>query len=149
MKKIFTITTILSLFGCGQKDSKQADNSSAKTEQYVSMSCQTGDITLTLNPDNTFDLTILFWDNNTKSHKGSESIKGTWTKNQKDLVLKTSDNKNINYALTTTNMKIGDMEINSLTYGFKSADINFFGSDIDLLEREQTDNFLRGATKQK
>ena len=113
------------------------------------MTCQTGDITLTLNPDNTFDLTILFWDNDTKSHKGSESVKGTWTKNQKDLVLKTSDNKNINYALTTTNMKIGDMEINSLTYGFKSADINFFGSDIDLQEREQTDNFLRGATKQK
>ena len=92
------LTTILSFFGCGQKDEKMADTpSQTKTEQYVSMSCQTGDITLTLNSDNTFDLTILFWDNKTNSHNGSETIKGTWTKDQNKLALKTADNKNINY----------------------------------------------------
>ena len=147
MRRLFMITTILSLFGCGQKDSKHAENSPANTEQYVSMTCQSGDITLTLNHNNTFVLTILFWDNDTKSHKGSESIIGTWTKNQKDLLLKTSDDKNIYYTLTTTAMKIGDMEISCLTYGFKCADINFFGSNIDLQEKEKTDNFLRRATK--
>jgi hypothetical protein len=111
------------------------------------MSCQTGDITLTLNPDNSFDLTIQFWDDKTKSHNGSETIKGSWTKDQNKLALKTSDDKHINYELTKTNMKIGDLEINSVTYGFKSSDKEFFGSDIDLLEREQTDNFLRDAAK--
>ena len=46
-------TSILTFLGCGQTSSKNANDNNieqtSKTEQYVSMDCQTGDITLTLN----------------------------------------------------------------------------------------------------
>ena len=146
-------TTILTFFGCGQTNSKNnADNKVAqanKTEQYVSMDCQTGDITLTLNSDQTFDLTILFWDSRTNQHTGQESVKGNWVKADKILTLTTTEKNKIIYELTTTNMKIGDHEVNSTTYGFKSNDKDFFATKFDLLEKGQTDEFLINATKQK
>ena len=144
------LTTILSLFGCGQKDNKKTDSSPLTTaEQYVSMDCQAGDITLTLNADNSFELTILFWDDKTKSHNGSETIKGTWTKDQEKLTLKTTDNWTISYKLTTTNIKIGNLEINNVAFGFTSSDKSFFGSNIDLLERGQAEKFFKDAVINK
>ncbi len=146
-------TSILIFFGCGQTNEKNNAENNAdkkiKSEQYVSMDCQTGDITLTLNSDQTFDLTILFWDSKTSQHTGQENVKGNWKKADKTLTLITSEKNNIVYELTTTNMKIGEHEINSSTYGFKSNDKDFFASRFDLLEKGQTDEFLINATKQK
>ena len=153
MKFIIMWTSILSFFGCGQTNEKNIAENNAdqknKSEQYVSMDCQTGDITLTINSDQTFDLTILFWDSKTNQHTGQESVKGNWTKEDKTLTLITSDKNIIVYELTTTNMKIGEHEINSSTYGFKSNDKDFFASRFDLVEKGQTDEFLINATKQK
>ena len=153
MKFIIMWTSILSFFGCGQTSNKNnVDNKTAqtnKTEQYVSMDCQTGDITLTLNPDKKFDLTILFWDNKTNQHTGQQSVMGNWSKLDKILTLITNNQNKIVYELTKTNMKIGDHEINCITYGFKSNDKDFFATHFDLLEKGQTDEFLINATKQK
>jgi len=152
MKFIIMWTSILTFFGCGQTSSKTNSDKlpqTIKTEKYSSMDCQTGDITLTLNPEKTFDLTILFWDNNSHQHTGKESINGKWVKADKILTLATTDNNKIIYELTTTYMKIGNLEINSLTYGFKSNDKDFFATGFDLLEKVQTDEFLINATKQK
>ena len=146
------LTSLLTFFGCGQTSSKNNSNKppqTTKTEQYVSMDCQMGDITLTLNPDQTFDLTILFWDNNTHQHTGQESVKGNWVKAGKVLTLTSNDQNKIIYELTTINMKIGDHEINSMAYGFKSNDNDFFATHFDLLEKEQTDEFLINSTNQK
>jgi hypothetical protein len=152
LKFLIMWTSILTFISCGQTNSKnKVDNKveqTIKTEQYVSMDCQTGDITLTLNPDKTFDLTILFWDRKTNQHTGHESVKGNWVKSGKVLTLTTNDKNIIIYELTTTNMKIGDHEINSKTYRFKSNEKDFFATKFDLLEREQTDDFLMKATKQ-
>jgi len=144
-------TSLLTFFGCGQPTTKDNNDKTAqtnKTEQYVSMECRAGDITLTLHTDQTFDLTILFWDEKTQQHKGQKSINGKWSKADKTLTLMTSDNNKIIYELTTTNMKIGDLEINSTTYGFKSNDKNFFATGFGLLEKNQTDDFLLNASKQ-
>ena len=153
MQFIIMWTSILTFFGCGKTNSKNNTSNKVdqtiKTEQYVSMDCQTGDITLTLNSDQTFDLTILFWDGKTNQHTGQESVKGNWVKADKVLTLTTNDKNKIIYALTTTNMKIGDHEINSTTYGFKSNDKDFFATHFDLLEKGQTDEFLINSTKQK
>ena len=138
MNRLLLWATLLSLFGCGQKNNGQIP----LHEKYVSMMCQTGDITLTLNSDKTFDLTILFWDDKTKQHTGKESLNGTWVKEDKSLTLTSSDNK-IKYEITTTNMKIGTMEVNTKTYRFKSNDKDFFGTGYDLLEQEETDAFLK------
>lgn len=152
--KIFIMwTSILTFLGCGQAISKKTNDNKIeqtnKTEQYVSMTCQTGDITLTLNPDKTFNLIILFWDSKTNQHTGQETLKGNWIKDKKRLTLITSDNNKIIYDSKTTNMKIGNNEINAMTYGFISNDKDFFGTSFDLLEKEQTDKFLLEATKQK
>ena len=45
--------------------------------------------------------------------------------------------------------KIGDLEINATTYGFKSNNKNFFATGFGLLEKNQTDEFLLNATKQQ
>ena len=146
-------TSILTFFGCGQTSSENNVGDKVvqtnKKEQYVSMDCQTGDITLTLNSDQTFDLTILFWDGKTNQHTGQESVNGKWVKADNVLILTTSDKNKISYELTTTNMKIGDLEINSATYGFKSNDKDFFATNFDLLEKGQTHEFLINATKQE
>jgi hypothetical protein len=152
--KIFIMwTSILTFLGCGLAISKKANDNKIgqtnETEQYVSMNCQTGDITLTLNPDMTFNLIILFWDSKTNQHTGQEIVKGNWTKDEKRLTLITSDNNKIIYDSKTTNMKIGNIEINAMTYGFISNDKAFFGTSFDLLEKGQTDKFLLEATKQK
>lgn len=152
MKFILMWTLMLTFFGCGLTSSKNNSDKpthTTKREQYASMDCQTGDITLTLNPDQTFDLTILFWENNIHQHTGQESVKGSWVKADKILTLTTSDNNKIIYELTNTNMKIGDLEINSGTYGFKSNDKDFFATGFGLLEKGQTDEFLINASKQK
>ena len=153
MRFLIMWTSILTFLGCGQTSSKNANDNkieqTEKTEQYVSMDCQTGDITLTLNPDKTFNLTILFWDSKTNQHTGQETVKGNWTKDEKRLTLTTSDNNKIIYDSKTTNMKIGNNEINAFTYGFISNDKAFFGTSFDLLEKGQTDKFLLEATKQK
>jgi hypothetical protein len=153
MKFMSMLTAILGFFGCGETDNKNnvenKTDQTNKTEQYVSIDCQKGDITLTLNPDKNFDLIILFWDSKTNQHTGQESVKGVWAKANKLLTLTTTDNNKIVYELTKTNMKIGDNEINGITYGFKSNDKDFFATDFDLLEKEQTDEFLLNAIKQK
>lgn len=153
MKFIIMWTSILTFLGCGQTRSKNSEDNkvvqTGKVEQYVSMTCQTGDITMTLNTNKTFDLTILFWDNKIKTHTGQETLKGRWTKDDKRLILITSENNKIIYELKTTNMKIGNNEINAMTYGFISNDKAFFGTSFDLLEKGQTDKFLLDASKDK
>jgi hypothetical protein len=153
MKLIIMWTTILTFFGCGQAPNKNVSDdkrsNSDKAEQYVSITCPTGDITLTLNSDKTFDLTILYWDNITKQHTGNETLKGSWTKAEDKLTLNSNDNNKIRYKLTSTSMKIGNNEIKFVTFSFTSNDKDFFGSRYNLLEKEQTDNFLLKATKQE
>lgn len=63
------------------------------------------------------------------------------------MTLTTNDKNKIIYELTTTNMKIGDHEINSTTYGFKSNGKNFFATHFDLLEKGQMIAMLRIITK--
>lgn len=153
IKFLIMWASVLTFLGCGQTISRNSNDNkielTGETEQYVSMDCQTGDITLTLNPDKTFNLTILFWDSKTNQHTGQEIVKGNWTKNEKRLTLITSDNNKIIYDSKTTNMKIGNNEINAMTYGFISNDKDFFGTRFDLLEKGQTDKFLLETTKQK
>jgi len=147
-KFLLVWTTLISFLGCGQKNDK-VNNDNAKTiltEQYVSIDCPTGDITLTLNSDQTFDLVILFWDNESQKHTGNESVKGKWYKSDKDLVLITKNNTII-YEVTTTNMKIGNLELNAFSYGFKSNDKDFFATDYKLVEQAKTDEFLLKAIK--
>ena len=141
--------SMLTFFGCGQTNNKPEHkmDKAANAEQYVSMDCQTGDITLTLKSDNNFDRTILLWDDKTNKHTGQETIQGSWTKAGKILTLVTTDNNKIVYELTTTNMKIADHEVNNKAYSFQSNEKDFFGTKFDLLEKEQADQFIKTAIK--
>ena len=150
MKGLIMLTIIFTFLGSGPTASKDKDENriiqTNNKEQYVSMDCQKGDITLTLDTNNTFDLTILFWDNKTLKHTGQESIKGKWLKSEKLLTLSTDDNI-IKYEVKTSHLKIGNKELNCPTYGFKSNSKDFFATSFDLLEKEQTDKFLNNAVK--
>ncbi len=154
IKLLLLCIALTTFLGCNQQSNKPVNKATdvihiTKTERYVSMDCHKGDITLTLDTNNTFDLTILFWDSVARKHTGQESVKGHWSKGAKKLTLTTSDNNKIIYELSTTFMKIGSNEINATTYGFKSSDKDFFASGINLLDQEQTDSFLLKASKEK
>lgn len=154
----FTLTVIvfvIAFTGC-KSNAKSSDKpqpavvkSGGKTEQYVSMDCQKGDITLGLKPDSSFNLNIQYWDNATKQHTGQESITGTWSKGDKNLVLLSSDNNMIIYQQDTTSMQIGTSKVVVDAYRFKSNMRDFFASGYELLEKEQTDKFLSNAVNAK
>src|ERR1700745_2266675 len=95
MKYLSLTLVVCVLMSCGQNKSA----SLSKPEKYVSLMCETGDITLTLNPDNTFDMIILYWSQQARKHVGQERVTGTWLKSDKDLILKTDDQNEIKYTL--------------------------------------------------
>lgn len=133
--------------GCNSKDSSQKSTEQKPTkpllEQYVSLECQAGDITLTLHNDHTFDLNIQLWNEETQEHIGEENIEGNWEKSERELTLTTSENQIIVYTLSTERLKIKDRELDAVSYQFKSNTKNFFGTHFNLLDKNQTDAFFK------
>lgn len=150
--RLLFLFSFIAVLGCNQKNSTQNTQDSQKPsipllEQYVSLDCQNGDITLTLNKDETFDLNIQLWDNESQEHIGEESIKGHWSKSGQELTLTSSENQVIVYTLTTHKLEVKDQELNAVTYKFKSNSKNFFGTNFDLLDKNQLDTFFKKAIK--
>ena len=144
MTRLLLWTALVSLFSCGQNNNGQTETMQTnKIEKYVSLSCETGDITLIINSDSTFNMTILFWDNVLNKHTGQESINGHWFKKDDLLNLVTSDNNKINYKKTNTKLEIGGKKVDISTYAFISNDKIFFGSGHDMLGQMETDKFLK------
>jgi hypothetical protein len=146
MLRCLVITLTLLLTTCGlKKTDANVSATNTQPEKYVSLMCQTGDITLVLNPHNTFTLTMLYWNSQTKKHVGQDDVKGTWQKNNQNLILTTDDNNHIKYALTNVKMQIGNDTVTASTYAFKSNDKAFCATGFDLVNQTQADKFLLKA----
>ena len=135
----------LGLCGCGQADQgSQSDGDRATLgEQYVSITCPAGDITLTLNDDHTFELSISFWDETKQAHSGQEAVSGRWIKYDKVLMLVTSEGDEVRYDQNLTAMGVGNAKADVMTYRFKSSQQDFFATGFDLLEKGAVDDVLR------
>jgi len=157
MKNVIFFLVTVFLLGCSHQEPKsdikmtmeQVDLVAPKIEweEYVSLTCEKGDITLSLDGGDFFKMIILWWDSKTGKHTGKDSISGKWRKHGKDLELKASDGNVIKYSMTTTKMNIKDKEVVCPTYGFRSNSKEFFGTSYDLLERKQADSFFMATMK--
>lgn len=148
IKMIATLALIVIALGFNKLYANKNIQTRGFPLKYVSMECQEGDITLSLNDSNVFDLTIAYWDSKTNSHVRSETVHGGWVMKDKLLIL-SFDNKNaVIYEASKTHMKIGELESSIFTYKFKSGKAPFFGSNIDLLEQNSADDFLINSTSQ-
>lgn len=148
MKMIATLALIVIALGFNKLYANKNIQTRSFPLKYVSMECQEGDITLSLNDSNAFDLKIAYWDSITNSHVRFETIHGSWVLKGKLLTL-SFDNKNVViYEASKSHMKIGKFESSVFTYKFKGGKTPFFGSNIDLLEQNSADDFLINSTSQ-
>lgn len=135
-----TLTIGILVNGC-DNDKKQIATLNKQIEQYVSLNCKNGDITLTLDTSAKFNMTILYWDPKTNQHIGKDSIIGTWEKRNEILSLNILGNV-LEYKYDTTKLEIGTSAISIPSYVLKYQEISTFADSIDLLEKNQTEKFL-------
>jgi hypothetical protein len=104
-----------------------------KTERFVSVNCSKGDVALTLNPDQSFELDVHLPDSSTHQPTGQESLQGAWMKAGNNLTLVTNDANRISYELTTSDVKTAK---ESKGCKFISSTKNFLASGCDLVKKE-------------
>jgi len=123
-------------------------NSSHPTEriasEYVSIDCPAGDISLQLSADQTFVMSLKYWDEKTHSHTRTETLKGTWSYESNSLSLQTSSL--VHYHRTTTTMKVGDRVGNLDSLTWESSAPRTFADGYVLVERGAVDDLLLSAT---
>ena len=104
-----------------------------RTEKYVGIDEGRGnELSLKLAPDNTFIMTTWRTDSNGNREK-CDTIKGRWLKEDKILIL-TSTNNKICYKLIPDKVTIGGREFNMEQYTFFSNGKDFFGTNFDLTQ---------------
>ena len=119
----------------------QAD--SLLSREYVSIDCPKGDITLLLNTDGVFGLELKIWNEETHSHTHSEKLSGKWSYSEGRLVL--SGAGTIIYQRDTAELTIGSKISNIDSLNWTSSSPATFADSFTLVEREEVDQFFRGA----
>lgn len=115
--------------------------------EYVSLSCPAGDITLRLENNNAFVLTLKHWDNATQRHTKTETIAGAWSYSGGVLSLKGTGQ--LTYRRDKAALKVGSHsgEIDAFTW-VSSSDPTF-ADGFQLVERVAVDNLFSKATPPK
>ena len=115
--------------------------------EYVSVSCPAGDITLRLDKNKTFALSLRHWDENARKHTKTEAIGGTWSYVNNVLTLK--GKAELSYLRDKAALKMGSMgaEIDAFTWKRSSAPT--FADGFQLVERVAADKFFLSVTPAK
>jgi hypothetical protein len=110
------------------------------------MTCEKGDITLSNNSDGSFTLVLKYWDPKTNQHTHEDSTSGLWEKEGNILVLKTSDSE-LTYKSSTNSFTIGNSSASIDGYDWVSSTQKTPFDTYSLVEKNQTDDFLKNASK--
>lgn len=113
--------------------------------EFVSIECPKGDISLTLNKDQTFLLELKYWDPQTNSHTHSENMKGHWNFDGDTLILSGSVESKYKRDKMTLSIGPKSTTINGLKW--LSSTPSNFADGFDLVDREATDKFFLGGNK--
>jgi hypothetical protein len=146
MKILIIIITILIVsvifFGLRQKQG----SSKPSVQQFVSMTCEKGDITLSINSDGDFTMVLKYWDPKTNQHTHEDLTSGSWEKKEGLLVLKTSDSE-LTYKPSTNSFKIGNSSTSIEGYDWISSIKKTPFDTYSLVEKQKTDAFLLNASE--
>ena len=146
MKILIISITILIVsvifYGLRQKSS----SSNPLTRQFVSMTCEKGDITLSTNSDGSFTLVLKYCDPKTNQRTHEDLISGSWEKQDDVLVLKTFDSE-LTYKPATNSFTIGNSSTSIEGYDWISSTKESPFDTYSLVEKQKTDAFLLNASK--
>ncbi len=126
--------------GCGRR----SGTSSPSRQQFVSMTCEKGDITLTLEIDNSFTLVLKHWDSKSNQHTHEDRTSGLWEKRGDQLILTATDSV-LTYKPDSSSFTIGSASVSVEGYGWISSTKGTPFDTYSLVEKEKIDAFLLKA----
>lgn len=117
-------------------------------QEYVSVTCPTGDILLSLYPNGKFELAIKKWDEALHRHTGTEQIAGRWEIDNSSLSLRGKDGVLLSYVFNPDNqIRVKDSAIKLASYDWISSSMSTFADSVSLLERHKLDEFFLKQVK--
>ncbi len=125
---------------------KESNSGSASVREYVSVTCEKGDITLSLASKNRFIIILRYWDATSNSHTGENRITGKWIMNGNNLVLK-APKFQVTYKPGKNTFTIGANTITVDGYTWISSTKKTPFDSYTLVEKTKIDKFLPDATK--
>jgi hypothetical protein len=126
--------------------SKENNPSPASIREYVSMTCEKGDITLSLSSRYRFTIVLRHWDAKQNTHTGEDRLTGNWSMKGKNLVLKAPESE-LTYKPEKNSFTIGVKTITVDGYAWVSSTKKTPFDSFSLVDKIETDKFLLGATK--
>ena len=140
---VVVVAVCVGLAGCRRKPSTSAQS----PLQFVSMTCEKGDITLSLQSGQVFTLVLKHWDAQTNQHTHEDRTSGSWEKKDNQLIL-TSPESVLIYKPETNTFTIGGSSVSVDGYGWVSGTKGTPFDTYSLVEKEKTDAFLVKASKE-
>lgn len=122
------------------------DSTAIPVRGFVSMTCEKGDITLTLDADHRFSLSLKHWDPKTNTHTGEDRLAGQWREDGDILLLKAQENQ-LTYKRETTTFIIGTRTATVAGYAWVASTKMTPFDSYPLVEKERTDAALLEAAK--
>jgi hypothetical protein len=115
----------------------------AVSNEYVSIDCPKGDITLKLQPDGAYSLELKHWDPKQNRHTRSESLSGRWRMNGKRLVLVGAGE--LVYERNSNSLTVGQHSASIDGFSWQSSSPSTFADKFTLVERKAVDALLLKA----
>lgn len=114
--------------------------------EFVSMTCEKGDIALTLHADHRFALVLKQWDSKTNTHTGEDRLEGHWSEEGDGLLL-TARDYSLNYKGETTTFTIGTKTATVGGYVWVASTRETPFDSYPLVEKERIDAALLEAAQ--
>ena len=111
--------------------------------EYVSIDCPKGDMTLVLNDNGKFSLELKHWDSKHNKHTLTENLSGNWRMTDKKLTL--LGDVMIEYVREPSSMKIGDSAVAIDGFKWLRSSKPTFADTFILVDRKAVDEFLNGV----
>jgi len=116
---------------------------STASQEYVSIDCPAGDITLTLSPSLAFELVLRHWDSAENRHTSEERLAGTWSRTGETIDL-ASGSTTLRYRLTKIPLTIGRFSASVEAFSWVSSS-GTFADSFNLLSRVAVDAMILKA----
>ena len=136
MKNILTIITSLFI-------SNSVSAEVNVSNEYVSIDCPKGDITLNLNKNGTFLLSLKYWNKKILKHTHSDKMSGKWKLKNNQLLL--SSNKNLIYKRDKIDLTVGEKSASIDSFNWVSSSGETFVDSFTLVERIAVDKLFKSA----
>jgi hypothetical protein len=144
VNKLKALSLILFLaVSCTNISTGSDDGGEMIAQEYVSVDCPKGDISLFLEDNGTFVLELKYWDSKENRHTHSEKFSGQWS--FKDNELELNGESTLVYKRDKSSFSIGEKTANIDSLFWVSSSSKSFADTFTLVERTEIDNFFRSV----